>query len=401
MKALKGLSYGTMAVLIVLMIAATIVERLCGTEVAQTWIYTSPVTIVLWAVMAYTGVVYIFRCRMQRTPATLLLHLAFIVILSGAFVTHLFGYHGTLHLRQDEPTRHYIRSDGLMQTLPYTLTLNDFHIDRYPDSQQPRDYISTVTCSEREGETIVIRMNHIFRCRGYRFCQADYDPDGRGTVLSVSHDPLGIGISYTGYALLFIAFAAFFLQRGSRFRTLLRSPLLHSRHLRIPMALLAAVIIGFAVMIIVSWQGEEGLAPVLHTPILGFHVSIIILSYALLAFMMINGIMGLCWKSNAERLQVISNILLYPAVFLLGMGIFIGAVWGNISWGSYWSWDPKETWALITMLVCAAGFHVQSLPWLRQPSHYHLFTVIAFLSVLITYFGVNLLLGGMHSYGSL
>lgn len=390
-----------MALLIVLLIAATIVERACGTDAAQAWIYTSPVTIVLWAVMAYTGCVYIFRRRMVQHPATLLLHLSFIVILSGAFVTHLFGYHGTLHLRQDVPAQHFMRDDGLMQMLPYTLTLRDFHIDYYADSQQPRDYVSVVECSGTGGEAAVISMNHIFRCRGFRFCQADYDADSQGTVLSVNHDPVGIGITYTGYVLLFLAFAAFFLQRGSRFRSLLRSPLLHSRHLRLPMALLATIIIGFAVMIIVSYQGEEGLAPVLHTPILGFHVSIIILSYALLAFMMINGLMGLFWTANAERLQVISNILLYPAVFLLGVGIFIGAMWGNISWGSYWAWDPKETWALITMLVCAAGFHVQSLPWLRQPRHYHLFTVLAFLSVLITYFGVNLLLGGMHSYSNL
>jgi ABC-type transport system involved in cytochrome c biogenesis permease subunit len=90
--------------------------------------------------------------------------------------------------------------------------------------------------------------------------------------------------------------------------------------------------------------------------------------------------------------------LLYPAVFLLTVGIFIGAVWANVSWGRYWGWDPKEVWALITMLIYALAIHVQSLKWFRKPIHFHLFCVVAFLSVLMTYFGVNFVLGGLHSY---
>ena len=101
-----------------------------------------------------------------------------------------------------------------------------------------------------------------------------------------------------------------------------------------------------------------------------------------------------------ERLQVISRIILYPAVFLLAIGIFIGAVWANVSWGRYWGWDPKEVWALITMLVYALALHPASLPWFRRPVFFHVFSIIAFFSVLITYFGVNFLLGGMHSYAN-
>ncbi len=69
-----------------------------------------------------------------------------------------------------------------------------------------------------------------------------------------------------------------------------------------------------------------------------------------------------------------------------------------MSWGTYWSWDPKEVWALITMLVYALPLHSRSFAFLRQPKTFHIYMVVAFLSVLITYFGVNLLLGGMHSY---
>ena len=78
--------------------------------------------------------------------------------------------------------------------------------------------------------------------------------------------------------------------------------------------------------------------------------------------------------------------------------IFVGAVWANVSWGRYWGWDPKEVWALVTLLVYALPLHAGSLPWFRRPLFFHWFCIAAFLSVLVTYFGVNFLLGGMHSY---
>ena len=77
---------------------------------------------------------------------------------------------------------------------------------------------------------------------------------------------------------------------------------------------------------------------------------------------------------------------------------FIGAVWANVSWGSYWAWDPKEVWALISFLIYGAAFHGPSLAVFRQPRFFHAYMVLAFLTVLMTYFGVNYLLGGMHSY---
>jgi ABC-type transport system involved in cytochrome c biogenesis permease subunit len=95
---------------------------------------------------------------------------------------------------------------------------------------------------------------------------------------------------------------------------------------------------------------------------------------------------------------MISLIVLYPAVFLLAFGTFLGAVWANISWGNYWTWDPKETWALITLLVYSLALHGGSLKVLQNPRVFHIYCIIALLSVLITYFGVNLILGGIHSY---
>ncbi len=138
--------------------------------------------------------------------------------------------------------------------------------------------------------------------------------------------------------------------------------------------------------------------PVLNSPLLSLHVSIIMMSYALLSLTFICGVTGLCLKSRSAELQTLSRFFLYPALTTLGFGIFIGAIWANVSWGNYWSWDSKETWALITFMIYAVPMHRQSLQWLRTPRNYHLYCTAAFLTVLMTYFGVNYFLTGMHSY---
>jgi len=166
---------------------------------------------------------------------------------------------------------------------------------------------------------------------------------------------------------------------------------------------------GFSLL--VAWLGQKNpqitpLMPVLLSPWLSIHVSLIMMSYALFGFTTLNGILAVIlhfrnserYSESIEKLTVISKLMLYPAVFFLGIGIFIGAVWANVSWGSYWSWDPKEVWALITFLVYAAAFHTESVSRFNKPLFFHIYIVLAFLTVLMTYFGVNSLLGGMHSY---
>lgn len=165
---------------------------------------------------------------------------------------------------------------------------------------------------------------------------------------------------------------------------------------------------GFALL--VSHLGQMNpqitqLMPVLHSPLLSIHVGILMAAYALLAFMMLNGIFACMLikkrgdtAQQVEQLTTLSRLMLYPAVFFLAIGIFLGAVWANVSWGAYWSWDPKETWALITLMVYAVAFHRQSVPFLRKDFYFHLYLIFAFLTVLMTYFGVNFFMSGMHSY---
>lgn len=149
--------------------------------------------------------------------------------------------------------------------------------------------------------------------------------------------------------------------------------------------------------------------PVLMSPLLSIHVSIIMTAFALLSLTFICGLTALLLRtirgSRAPELDVqldsmcaMSQLFYYPAMATLAVGIFTGAVWANISWGTYWSWDAKEVWALITFMVYAVAAHRVSLPLMRKAMAWHVFMVAAFATILMTYFGVNYFLGGMHSY---
>ena len=731
---LRPVAFSLMGVIVLLLITASIVEKIYGTSFAVRYFYTAPWTIALWAAAVVTGLWYLFTVKMYRQAVTCLLHLSFVIILGGAMITHLFGKNGEVHLRLDGEPQQVLESS-------VKASLNDFQLAYYAGTHAPMDYVSDIQVTEGQ-DTLngQVSMNHILNFHHYRFYQSRYDTDGRGTTLSVSYDPWGIGVTYAGYVLLLVSMLLFFFQKGSRFRQLLHSPLLKVlvlafvmtgnaygrqteeplpptlqrpvaetfgnlyvyynnricpvttlandfctklygkpsykgltaeqvltgwlfyyddwkscpmikikgediRHtlgisgkyaclndfvghgqfkldsllaagnrnaqaanekfrlvsmvstgslLRIwcvpspegdevagidwlslmeqpptylpkedrqfiiggmnyvaiclmeghnieanrtlkeirtwqeqhltqdavsdtrfraeqlynsfrytrPLAMACATIglllfvvcimliargktlnlyvyYGLTVLMAALWllltfalglrwvvsghiplsNGFETmqflawvtalisfilctrsrnslvlsfgylicgmtlmvsmmsssnpqitlLMPVLQSPLLTLHVAVIMIAYCLLAFTMLNGVTGLILYAHnrrkgihadrtEERLQVLSQLLLYPAVFCLTTGIFIGAVWANQSWGRYWGWDPKEVWALITMLVYAAPIHSRSLPFLARTRNFHLYMVLAFLAVLFTYFGVNFILGGMHAY---
>ena len=733
MKALKITLISAYVAVLVVMAAATVVEKLTGTAFASTNIYGSAWFSAVWAVLAVAGTIYIFRQRMFAKPVRFVLHLAFVTILAGALITHIFGLQGTTHVRLDEPAQFAISSDGgKFIKLPFSIELNSFEIETYPGTQSPMDYVSRITFkTDSDSATASVSMNKIAEYRNWRFYQSGYDPDGCGTYLSVSHDPAGIGITYVGYALLFLSMILMLLLPGEGFRQTLKrlansklatvvtllalstmtasaqtaktlprdlaadfgqlctynngricpvqtvarnftiklygkpnykgmsaeqifmgwilnptqwadepmiklkgearnlvgngrkyvsyndflansakldnalsdifsgknvsgaksfreadeklniiQMLLNGQMLKIfpyqsdnqivwyssddnlpldmpndewlfirksmnyvgelafthnydslthiigkigqyqvktaasvlpparkmkaeiifnslnltKMLAMALTTIGIIIFFIftirlarrrpvnqlltivlnvvlgaalayalttialrgyigghlplsngtetmqfmsacamvltlcmqrrfalilpfgyiisgltlmVSMMGESNpqithLMPVLASPLLSIHVCVLMLAYTLLAFMMLNSIAALIIGRNnteqVETLYVVSRLMLYPALFLLTAGIFIGAIWANQSWGRYWGWDPKEVWALITMLIYAMPLHASLFPHLQKPKIAHIFLIVAFLSVLITYFGVNFLLGGMHSY---
>ena len=668
--------------LVVVLAVTTFVGQARGTAFAGAHVYHAVWFALLWGVLAVLTLVACVRMRLWRRVPLLLLHGSFLVILGGALITFLWGEQGYVHLEEGKTTDRFVVQDSRhLLPLPFSLRLDSFRIVCYPGTEAPADYVSYIHVSGngRESQKASVSMNRIFSCGGYRFYQSSYDPDGRGSWLSVNHDPWGIGVTYAGYALLGLSMLWVLCSRGGEFRRLLRHPLLRMggflvlflgwgtgtpvqaqgrklpvlkqrqadslaavqviyqdrvvpfntlardfvlkltgrptyrgltpeqvvggwllhpevwkdepmiriksaalrRHLglesdfarlsdlfdgqtyrlqaywdasdnhsgelspldkaivetdekvglilmlqqgtlirplpddgsvarlpeakvraellynRIPFsrwlfmfnlsvgllafalllykglrpvaadgrmlrgverffacALWAALLFqalgyglrwyiggrvplsngyetmqflalatlllaclfrrrfpftlpfgfllsGFALL--VSYLGQMNpqitpLMPVLVSPWLSSHVSLIMMSYALFAFMMLNGVLALCVRREALRLMLLSRLLLYPAVFFLGAGIFLGAIWANVSWGHYWSWDPKEVWALVTFMVYAVPFHAGSLSRLRKPLFFHVYMMVAFLTVLMTYFGVNYVLGGMHSY---
>lgn len=166
-------------------------------------------------------------------------------------------------------------------------------------------------------------------------------------------------------------------------------------------AAICILVSGMALMVCRMGGGNSisPLMPVLASPLLSVHVLIIMGAYLLAALMFVNSVYGLVVRgSTGAKCCAESLRLLEPTVILLACGIFVGAIWANMSWGRYWGWDPKETWALVTMIVYSVPLHRRWIRPLRSPVSMNLFLAAAFFCVLMTYFGVNFFLGGMHSY---
>jgi len=220
-KILKYTVIGTATAVILMMAAATVIERLYGTNRALSIVYHSPVFIVLWAVSAISGVLLLIRRGTIRKPATFFLHISFVLILAGALITMLTGKSGMMELRRGLVTSQWSSDNGFRQDLPFSLQLKEFRIEYYPGSHDPSDYISKVVLKDSRNDTeteYTISMNNILKYDGYRFYQSSYDDDLRGSVLAVSHDPWGVGVTYTGYLLLLLSLTGFFFQKNSGFR---------------------------------------------------------------------------------------------------------------------------------------------------------------------------------------
>ena len=212
---MKGVSFSLMGIVILLLIAGSVVEQICGTAAAVKYVYVAPWTITVWAATVVCAFAYIFTTKMWRQQlATFMLHFSFVVILAGAMTTHLLGRHGEVHLRIDEPAE----QTGIK--LPFEVRLNDFQIVYYAGTNAPMDFVSEVSVEGRNG---IVSMNNIFTHKHYRFYQSQYDSDGKGVTLRVSYDPWGIGVTYAGYAMLLLSMLLFFFQRRTHFRAIRKS----------------------------------------------------------------------------------------------------------------------------------------------------------------------------------
>lgn len=760
---IKKLLFVLYALVIVCMAAATIVEKYQGSDFVGSHIYGAWWFTLLWALLAATAIVYFIKHHTRSWTGTAL-HISFVVILAGAFITHVSSERGMIHLRQGLTTNRYTVFDRHMNphdaTLPFNIRLDRFDVQYHAGTDAAQDYVSHFTLTDNGQKTQgKVSMNNIFSYGPMRIYQASYDSDGMGATLSTNSDPIGIPVTYTGYALLFVALIGMLIDPRGAYRQLLRHPVFkkgalfltllfatapastlwaagttdnvkahylpeataeqfgrlnilynsricpvqtvaidftkklygarsykgltaeqvftgwifwgeewmnepllkikdgemkstlqlpdyvsannffnndmggytigpyikeyyegnhdkfhtqvasvddkiqllmdlrrglllkifpntvkgntiwyaptenlpktinaeHQRFIqtiftllydeaeaenyklmdemigkiqkyqvknagtslptakqteaertynRIPFATILFIVCltmgvltffytivrlcrecqleqnldtragqqslldtvvtassriimlatlaaltyceylrwtisgtlpmsnGYETMLFVAWivlvvalifslrfhilltcgflmsgffllvshisQMDPQIThimPVLNSPLLSIHVSIIMIGFALLSLPLINGITAVIVRiinRNASTvtlgLQQLSLLFLYPAMAALGIGIFVGAIWANVSWGEYWGWDPKEVWALITFMIYATALHPKTLPALRRPMVFHVFMIVAFLTIIMTYFGVNYVLGGMHSY---
>jgi cytochrome c-type biogenesis protein CcsB len=176
-------------------------------------------------------------------------------------------------------------------------------------------------------------------------------------------------------------------------------------------AFVSAMILTAAYM---NWIDPEigNLQPVLNSYWLMIHVAIIVASYGPFALGMILGVVSLLlilftneknkakMELNIKEISYINEMALTIGLIMLTIGNFLGGQWANESWGRYWGWDPKETWALISIMVYAFVIHSRFVPSLRGKWIFNLMSIFAFVSILFTYFGVNFHLVGLHSYAS-
>lgn len=512
---LKKTLFALYVLVIVCMAAATVVEKYSGTDFVRSNVYGAWWFSLLWAVLTAVGVVYFLRHRCKSWSG-IALHLSFVVILAGAFVTHVSSERGTVHLRQGAYISTCVMYDRHNQPhdvqMPFQMRLDRFDVQYHEGTDAAEDYVSQFTIIDHGKQySGKVSMNRIFRYGAMRFYQSSYDNDMLGASVSFNSDPIGIPLTYTGYALLFFSLVYMLLDPHGAYRKLLRLSHLkkglmmmalrsgsllklfpytnkgkttwfaptddlpnamdreHQQFVRsiclllgdcaltsdytqmdavvgkmlkyqqknggasmpsdrrvaaeriynrIPFATilfmlcLAMGIISFLYAIIRMCREDNGANnvgtdadPVLNSPLLSVHVSIIMMGFAMLSFTFISGLTAILLRLVSRtaqpkmvQLQQLSLVFLYPALAALGIGIFIGAIWTNVSWGEYWGWDPKEVWALITFMIYAIPLHARSVAQLRRPTAFHLFMTPAFLTLVMTYFGVNYFLGGMHSY---
>ena len=212
-----------------LLAAATFIEKYASTVAAKTIIYYSPAVILLLAVVVVSFVAVALKHHLfsKYKWSFMLIHGAFIVILLGAFITHIWGEEGIIHIREGQSTNQmFVRTNKgeAYKNLPFNIHLKEFILTRYPGSSSPSSFESILVIHNDGSFTEkTVSVNKVLNVKGYRLFQASYDMDEKGTILTVNKDIPCHQVTYTGYFLLIIGFFLFLTSKNSRLRKLIRS----------------------------------------------------------------------------------------------------------------------------------------------------------------------------------
>lgn len=294
----KKIAFISLPVIIAILATATIIEKFFGTEAALTQIYHSWWFVALWGICAVMSMFVIVRLRRALPLPTFLVHISFLLILAGAFTSFLSSKRGFVHIRQGEILNYFLIEDENGETtresLPFNVKLLMFSKTpltnedvkeaggqtRNDGKKQKGDFFSYL---QIDGKTCCVWLNHIYKYKNYRFYQYEYDSDEMGVTLLVNRDPYGIAITYAGYLLL-LASALWLLWKK-------RIPV-GARHTLSLLPVIAAptALVWFFISQI------KPMTPVLRSPMLAAHVSVILVSYVLLLVIAILSIIALIRK---------------------------------------------------------------------------------------------------------
>lgn len=316
--------------------------------------------------------------RGKVRPGMLLNHLGVLLIVWAA----LFGApdisRSQVIVGRGESTNFSVANDGFVINLPFTIALEDFHIDYYEDGKSPKQYTSHLLVG---GEHIDVSVNNPGSYQGYTIYQQSYDRTAQQfTILQMVRDPW-LPFIYLGMCLL--AVGSVLLLFG-KWRA----------RLVIPVTL---VLTALFTALSVAKINFGTLMPALRSWWFVPHLFIYMVAYSLMALALIMWLVELRKKNGHWRM--LSDNLMRSSSALLIIGMLTGSVWARQAWGDYWAWDPKENWAAVTWFISLMHLHLNDKRGWKAIT----ILVLAFLALQITWYGVNYLpsaMDSLHTYNS-
>ncbi len=367
-------------------IVMTAVEGTWGTPMHSSPFFVAAVFLMM--VLLVVRIVEELRMRSDRVAADgvltgLLSHCGAFVLCLGSLLGSVSMADVQMVAIEGQPCDTAYSRDGSMVRLPFSVTLKEFRTDYYEDGVSPKQYSSTFTVDGRE---LLTSVNHPCRYGGYRFYQLDYDRDrGEYSVLKLVRDPW-LPLVYAGLVLL-AAGALLQLRRSWKGRWLF--------------AVILAVAAAFT-LISVARINFGTLVPALRSLWFIPHLALYMIAYASLAIALVLCILSLTGAGTGKlgSLGSLASRLSSTASSLLLLGMVCGAVWADVAWGHWWTWDAKECWAAVTWLLTVAGTHLPDSLRKRR-STLLVCIILSFLAMQVAWYGVGYLpasLTSLHTY---